>query len=64
MLLLPLQFGPSLFVSYYYPCSLVRVMTILLVTIVLQRCYHSLLCLASVGWLDFKVYLINKITDL
>lgn len=64
MLLSPIQFGPSLFVSYYCPCSLVRVMTILLVTIVLQRCYHSLLCLASVGWLDFKVYLINKITDL
>ena len=46
--------------SYYCPCSLVRVMTILLVTIVLQRCW---VITAYCAW-HFKVYLINKITDL
>lgn len=41
-----------------------QITTNILVTIVLKDIYYSLLCLASVGWLDFKVYLVSKFIDL
>lgn len=66
MLLSPIQFGSLLFVklllSLQSCVSNDNIASYYSFTEVLS--YHSLLCLASVGWLDFKVYLINKITDL
>lgn len=52
--------------SYYCPCSLVRVMTILLVTIVLQRCWVITAYCAYwhrwVGWISKFTWLIRSQT--